>query len=86
MIDLQSELGIDVPAVVAGAVRELGVAALWTADVVNGLQRLVRAALALARLANALNRKHDQPRLNSELKQRCGGKNPPPYWGRYVIG
>src|SRR5687767_9058019 len=58
LVHLKRQLRVDVPAVVAGAVRELAGAALGTADVVDRLQRVVRAALALARLAGLLNGKH----------------------------
>src|SRR4051794_35477837 len=57
-LDLQGQLGVDVPAVVAGAVRELGVAALGAGDVVDRLEGVVRAALALAGLAGLLDGKH----------------------------
>src|SRR5688572_16972746 len=58
-LDREGELRIDVPAVLARGVRELGVAALGAADVVDRLEGQVGAALALARLAVLLNRKHD---------------------------
>jgi len=60
LIDLQRELGIYIAAVIAGTVRELGVAALGAADVVDGLKGVVRATLALSGFAVFLNRKHDQ--------------------------
>ena len=60
--NLKREFRIDIPTVVAGAVRKLGIAALGAADVMNGLERLMRTAFALARLADSLNRKHDRPR------------------------
>ena len=41
MLDLQCQLGVDVPAVVAGAVGKLGAAALGATDVVNRLERVV---------------------------------------------
>src|SRR4051794_21690565 len=55
----QRQLRVHIAAVVAGGVRELGVAALRAADVVDRLQRVVRTAFALARLADSLDRKHD---------------------------
>src|SRR5690349_14385868 len=58
LLDLESQLRVDVAAVVAGRVGELGVAALGAADVVDRLERLVRTAFALARLADALNGQH----------------------------
>jgi len=59
MIDLKRELGVHVPAVVAGGVRKLGVAALGAAHVVDRLEGLMSPALALARLGMFLDRKHD---------------------------
>src|SRR5688500_2674957 len=47
LVHLKRQLRVDVTAVVAGAVGELAGAALGAADVVDGLQRVVRAALAL---------------------------------------
>src|SRR5687767_932130 len=58
LIDLQRELGVDVPAIVAGAVRQLGVAALWAAHVVDRLEGLMRSTLALAALGMFLDREH----------------------------
>src|SRR5687767_3649781 len=58
-LDREGELGVDVTAVLARGVRELGVAALGASDVVDRLERQVGAALALARLAVLLDRKHD---------------------------
>src|ERR1700760_4016849 len=55
---LQRELRIDVSAVVACAVGELGVAALRAAHIVNRLERKVRTALSLAGFAVFLNPKH----------------------------
>ena len=46
-LDLQRELRVDEPAVVARAVRELGGAALGAADIMDGLQRVVAPPLAL---------------------------------------
>lgn len=66
-VNLKRQLGIHIPAIFAGTMWQLGVAALRTADIVNGLKRLVRSALALARLTDALNRKHDKP-----LKEKDG--------------
>src|SRR4051794_26527446 len=57
-LDLQRQLRVDVAAVVAGAVWELGVAALGAGDVMDRLEGVVRAALALAGLAGLLNGKH----------------------------
>jgi hypothetical protein len=39
--DLQRQLWIHIAAIVASAVRKLGVAALWAADIVNRLKRLM---------------------------------------------
>ena len=58
LIHLERKLGVHVPAVVAGGVGELGRAALRAADVMNGPQRVVGAAFALARLAVLLNGEH----------------------------
>jgi len=55
---LEGEFGVHVAAVIAGGMRQLGVAALRTAHVMNRLERVVGAALALAGFAVALNRKH----------------------------
>src|SRR5688572_11799407 len=60
LLDLEGELRVDVPAVVAGAVGELGGAALGAADVVDRLQRVVGTALALAGLADLLYGLHDE--------------------------
>src|SRR3954467_14893181 len=55
LVRLQRELRVDVPAVVAGAVGELGVAALRAADVVDRLEGQVGPALALAGLGGFLD-------------------------------
>ena len=57
--DLQRQFRVDVPTIIAGAVRKLGVATLRTPHVMNRLHRMVGAALALAGLAMFLDRKHD---------------------------
>src|SRR5207249_3412101 len=58
-LDRQRQRGIDVPAVVARAMRELGVATLRAIDVMDGLERVMRTPLALASLAGLLNGKHE---------------------------
>src|SRR5215213_3238358 len=57
-LHVERELRVHVAAVVAGGVGKLGAAALGTADVVDGPQRVVRAALALAGLAVLLDGEH----------------------------
>src|SRR5258707_3804487 len=60
LLDGQGQLGVDVTAIVARAVGQLGIAALGTADVMDGLQGVMRAAFALAHLADSLDRLHDR--------------------------
>src|SRR3954452_6575447 len=59
LLDREGELRIDVPAVVARAVRQLRAAALGATDVVDRLQSVMRATLALAHLADSLDGLHD---------------------------
>src|SRR5262245_38833507 len=74
--DLKRQFRVDVAAVVAGGVRQLGRAALRTADIVNRPQRLMRAAFALPRFGNPLYRQHKKP---------TAGISPPLHWGWYVM-
>ena len=55
---LQRQLGIDIPAIVAGAMGQLGVGTLRTADVMNRPQRVMRTPLTLAGLADFHDRLH----------------------------
>ena len=75
LIDLERQLGVHIPAVIAGTVRQLGVAALRAADVVDRLEGVMGPALALARLGMFLDGKH---RFNScdtgNLRERGRGK------------
>jgi hypothetical protein len=57
-LHLKRELGVHVAAVIAGTVGELGAAALGTTDVVNRLERVMRAALSLAGFTDALDGLH----------------------------
>src|SRR2546423_485921 len=50
-VHLERQLRVDVAAVVAGGVGQLAGPALGTADVMDRPQRVVRAALSLARFA-----------------------------------
>ena len=58
MLDLQCQLGVDIPAVFAGAVGKLGRGALRTPHIMGGLEGVMRAALALPLLADFLYRLH----------------------------
>jgi len=58
LLDRERELGIYETAVVAGAMGQLGIAALRTADVMDGLEGVMRAAFALAHLADFLDWLH----------------------------
>ena len=98
---LQREFRVDVTAVVASTMRELSVATLRAAHIVNGLERVMRATLALARFADPLDRLHDRllcdvphtsgvsrtnrPTTRLNIKSN-GGLNPPLQWGWYVMG
>ena len=91
-LHLQRELGIDVTAVVACAVRKLGVAALGAADGMDGLERVVRSPLALAGFAVLLNREHGLELLcavsfreKSLPKTPAAGQCPPTGKERYVM-
>lgn len=55
---LQRQLGIDIPAIIAGAVWKLGVGTLRTAYVMNRPQRVMRTPLTLARLTDFHDRLH----------------------------
>src|SRR5438034_32184 len=70
-LDLQGELGVDVAAVVAGGVRQLGAAALGAAYVMNRLEGQVGAALALAGLTVFLDGKHDELLGFARRGRRC---------------
>ena len=59
LLDLKGELGIDVPAIIARTMRELGVTALRTTNIMNRLERQMSPALALAGFAVFLDGKHD---------------------------
>ena len=67
-IDVQRELRVDKPAILARAVRQLGAPALRTAHIMDRLKRLVRSALAFARLAVFLDRKHCELLTNSIME------------------
>jgi hypothetical protein len=56
---LQGKLGINVSAVVASAMGQLGISALRTTHVMNGRQGVMRAAFALTRLTVFLDRLHE---------------------------
>src|SRR5947209_4402279 len=58
LIHLESKFGVHIAAIVAGTVRELGVAALGATDIMNGFQRQMGPAFPLARFAVFLDRKH----------------------------
>lgn len=65
--DLQRQLRINISAVIARAVRKLGLPTLRAAHIVNWLQCQVGAALALPRLAVFLNRLHCTSLLKARL-------------------
>src|SRR5262245_4766218 len=60
LFDLKRQFWVDVAAVVAGAVRQLGVAVLGTANVRNRPQSMMRPPLALSRLADSLYGLHNE--------------------------
>ncbi len=55
----QGQLRVHVTAVVTRGVGKLAVATLWATNVVDGLERQMRSALALTALGVALDGKHD---------------------------
>ena len=70
LFHLQRKFRVDIPAIVAGTVGQFRIAALRTSDIMNRPQCVVRAALALARLAVFLNRQHEQLQLISKPHRR----------------
>jgi len=56
-VHLQGEFWIDIAAVIAGGVGKFVAAALGAADIMNGLERLMRPAFALAGFTVSLNGK-----------------------------
>ena len=57
--EAKRQVGVDEAAILAGAVGQAGVAALLAAHIVGRPQGVVRAAFALAGLADSLDRLHD---------------------------
>jgi len=86
---LEHELGIDKAAVITSAVGKLGVAALRAAHVMDGSQRMVRAALALAGLADALDGLHERllwaQNARNFPKTSNGGDRPPCHLGASTL-
>jgi hypothetical protein len=59
--DLKRQFWIHVAAVIAGAMRQLGISALRATDVVNRLERMMAAAFSFPGFADALNGLHVLP-------------------------
>src|SRR5262249_4399523 len=84
LIDLKRQLGVDIAAVVACAVRELGVAALGATNVMNRLKGQMSPAFPLTRFAVFLDWKHNGDSCSSccpaenDVAQRLNGRQPYP--------